>query len=461
MIDDYTSFLRQKQAAVIPAGFQDLPELNPALMPHQRQLVEYALRMGRSAGFVDTGLGKSFVELEIGRVVSEQLSKPSLLVTPLAVGAQMKREGERFGISATIAREQGDVRSGVNITNYERLERFRPDEFGAVLLDESSILKSCGSKTLWRLIEMFSATRFRYAGTATPAPNDHTELGNHAHFLGVMRMQEMLMRWFLHDSGRTQDWRLKRHAVRPFWNWVASWSRCLVTPSDFGFSDDGYVLPPLSWHRHTVSSDPLDGRGEFLFRMPSVSATEIHAEKRRTVDMRAAKAAELVASEPGEAWVVWCDTDYEQDALVRAIRATSQDFAEVRGSMKLEEKESRLIAFSDRTTRVLITKPSIAGFGLNWQHCARQCFAGISYSYEKLYQAVRRSWRFGQSRPVEIHCVLADTEDALWRTLQEKQLSHEIMKREMSAAMRRAQAETATVREVLNLNHSGRRPAFL
>lgn len=454
---EYADFLSEKQIRVAPQGMESIPALCEGLKPHQRLLIEFALRQGCSAGFVDTGLGKSLVELEWARVVGEHTNLPTLLVTPLAVGAQMKREADRFGIPARVVKDPSEVLFGVNITNYERVERFNPRKFGGVALDESSILKGCTSKTLWKLIGMFEQTPFRYAATATPAPNDHTELGNHAHFLGVMRLQEMLMRWFLHDSGRTQDWRLKRHAVKPFWNWVASWARCLVTPSDFGFSDDGYVLPPLTYHRHTVACDPMEDRGEFLFRMPSVSATEIHAEKRRSIALRAARAADLIYGEPHEPWIVWCDTDYEADALKKAM----PDAVEVRGSTTLEKKETLLIAFSEGQERVLITKPSIAGFGLNWQHCARQCFSGISYSYEKFYQAVRRSWRFGQRRTVNVHCILADTEDALWRSLMEKQGSHAAMKREMSDAMRRAQSEDATVRESLNLNHRGRMPAFI
>jgi hypothetical protein len=455
---DYAAFLATKELRTAPRGLDSIPALCSAMKPHQRVLAEFALTQGSSAGFVDTGLGKSLVELEFCRIVSERTGKPSLLLTPLAVAGQMKREADHFGVGPVhVVKGPDEVRHGINVTNFDRVEQFDPTAFGGVCVDESSILKGCTSKTLWRLIEMFAATPFRYAATATPAPNDHTELGNHAHFLGVMRMQEMLMRWFVHDSANTQDWRLKGHAVKPFWNWVASWARCCMKPSDFGFDDTGYDLPELKLIRHDVEADRSIDRGDFLFRMPGMSATEINAEKRRTIGLRAAKARELVYGEAGETWVVWCDTNHEADALKAAI----PDAVEVRGSMSIEQKEDALTAFSAGNIRVLITKPSIAGFGLNWQHNARTCFVGLSYSYEKFYQAVRRFWRFGQLREVHAHCILADTEAALWRVLTEKQESHDTMKREMAEAMRRAQGAEAGVRQALTLNRYGNWPAFL
>lgn len=455
--DDYAAFLASKELGVRPQGLETIPALCSSMKPHQRLLTEFALRMGSSAGFVDTGLGKSLVELEWGRIVSEHTGKPVLLLTPLAVAGQMKREGDRFGIESRVVKEESEIGPGVNIANYERVEKFHPGQFGGIALDESSILKGCTSKTLWRLIEMFAATQFRYAATATPAPNDHTELGNHAHFLGVMRMQEMLMRWFLHDSGHTQDWRIKRHAVKPFWNWVGTWARCMTKPSDFGFSDEGYDLPPLHLIKQVVDVDRQEGRGENLFRIAATSATEIHAEKRRTIEARAKLAAELVMGEKDESWVAWCDTDYEADALRKAIPCA----IEVRGGMTLEKKEEALLAFSEGNERVIITKPTIAGFGLNWQHCRRQCFAGISYSWERFYQAVRRSWRFGQTEEVHAHCILAETEENLWQSLREKETSNTSMKEQMSLAMNRTQTESVAVRESLNLNHRGRMPAFI
>jgi hypothetical protein len=250
----------------------------------------------------------------------------------------------------------------------------------------------------------------------------------------------MLTRWFIHDSADTGTWRMKGHAVRDFWSWVASWARCVSKPSDLGFSDDGFALPPLNLERHVVKADrsldsgaEKDGQGR-LFRIPDTSATSIHREKRMTIEARADLIAEIVAREPSEPWVIWCDTDYEADALVARIPGA----IEVRGSMTADQKEERLTAFSTGQARILITKPSLAGFGLNWQHCARMAFVGLSFSYEAFYQAIRRCWRFGQTRPVSVHVACADTEESIWQVVNRKSGDHDAMKREMTAAMRRA-----------------------
>jgi hypothetical protein len=309
-----------------------------------------------------------------------------------------------------------------------------------VLVHNSSILKSFTGKTTNALIQSFAATPFRLACSATPAPNDHMELGQHSAFLGAMRSNEMLSRWFLADQTNMGRYRLKHAAVKPFWDWVASWARAVSKPSDLGFSDEGYVLPPLNLTRHIVEADrSIDsgaekaGQGR-LFRLPDMSATSIHKEKRLTIEARADKIAALVAAEPTEPWVVWCDTDYEADALMLRI----PDAVEVRGSHTPLIKELRLEAFASGKTRVLISKPSICGYGLNWQHCARMAFVGLSFSYESFYQAVRRCWRFGQTRPVDVHVACADTEEAVWTVVSRKAGDHDAMKAEMSAAMKRA-----------------------
>jgi hypothetical protein len=260
------------------------------------------------------------------------------------------------------------------------------------------------------------------------------ELGQHSAFLGAMASNEMLSRWFIADQNNMGRYRLKGHAVKPFWNWVASWARCISKPSDLGYSDDGFVLPKLNLHRHIVQSDISINTGETLFRIPEMSATSIHQEKRLSADLRADRIAEIVNAERGEAWVVWCDTDYEADALTARIA----DAVEVRGGMSDAMKEERLVGFSDGHVRVIVTKPSIGGFGLNWQHCARVAFVGLSFSYEQFYQAVRRCWRFGQAREVECHIAMADTERNIWDVVTRKSGDHEAMKVEMYSAMRRA-----------------------
>jgi hypothetical protein len=308
------------------------------------------------------------------------------------------------------------------------------------LVHNSSILKSFTGKTTRKLINAFAKTPYRLACTATPAPNDHTELGQHSAFLGVMEAPEMLSRWFIADQTQMGRYRLKKPAVRPFWDWVASWARCVSKPSDLGFSDAGFDMPALNLHRHLVAADRGVDTGEEkngqirLFRTPDMSATSIHKEKRLTSIARAARLAELVAAEPAEPWIIWVETDYDADAVREAI----PEAIEVRGSMAIERKEERLQAFSQGEVRVLLSKPSICGFGLNWQHCARMGFMGLSFSYESFYQAVRRCWRFRQKRAVDVHVVCADTEEAIWQVVNRKAGDHDAMKAHMAAAMARA-----------------------
>jgi superfamily II DNA or RNA helicase len=462
-LSSYRQHCAAKRPRRLEAGLVASPALNSTLFAHQAHGVDFALRAGRAALFYDTGLGKTAMMLEWGRCIVEATNRSVLMLAPLAVGAQHIREAERLGIDAKLSRfGVAPDRACIAITNYERLDKFNPDDYAGVILDESSILKSFTGKTTRKLIEAFSATPFRLAGTATPAPNDHTELGQHAEFLGVMRRDEMLVRWFIHDSANTKDWRLKGHAIRPFWDWVAAWARCISKPSDLGFSNTGFVLPELRIERRIVAADrsiqsgeEIDGQGR-LFRIPDLSATAIHKEKRLTSSSRAEVVAEIVQRRSGEPILIWVDTDYEADA----IRKLLPGIAEVHGRLSVDEKEERLDAFSRGDTKVLMTKPSIAGFGLNWQHCAVTIFAGLSFSYESFYQAVRRFWRFGQQRPVTAHIVCADTELEIAAAVNHKARDHETMKTEMAAAMWRA----AHAHEVLDPYHPDREarlPAWL
>lgn len=442
----YQDLLERKRVMFKPRGFDQSFDLHASLFPHQEAVVQFALLSGCSSVFLDTGLGKSFVALEWGRVIMEQTNKPVLMLAPLAVGPQHEREARRFGVEAKYIRTPDEI-DGVRIyiTNYERVDNFLANEFSGIILDESSILKSFAGKTTKKLIDLFAATPYRLCCTATPAPNDHTELGNHSEFLGVMRRDEMLPRWFINDTmTASQHWRIKGHAVSDFWRWVASWARCASLPSDLGFDDGDYVLPSLKTFNHMTKADRFSDAGEErsgkfqgqqrLFRMPDTSATSIHSEKRRTVDDRADLVAQCIDSDPHEPWVVWCDTDYEADALLKRI----DDAEEVRGSMPLATKEARLDAFARGELRVLVTKPSVAGYGLNWQHCARMAFVGLSFSYENYYQAVRRCYRFGQKREVEVHIAMADTEAAIKRVIDRKAGDHLAMKNAMQIAMREA-----------------------
>lgn len=633
-IQEYRAFIAAKGGAVQSRGMDPKP-VAAAMKHHQRASVDFALSRGASALFLDTGLGKSFCELEWARQVAEETCKPSLILTPLAVAGQMVREGRKFGIDARQIREQSEVGAGIMVANYERLPHLDPASFGGVVLDESSILKSFAGKTRGALLDAFSGTRFRLAATATPSPNDHMELGNHAEFLGVMRQQEMLSRWFINDtSTASQEWRLKGHAVDDFWSWVASWSRCATMPSDLGGDDTGYILPAVEEHIHTVTADrsdvgSADAYGQsLLFRIPEMSATSFHQEKRLTMADRCERAAALVFSDfiesmegagclgsqntrnageidttptlpsasaerlkaeapkktantcettaPGtltgsqkpanrrsssetrtpldasdtgttrntlsgaadqrhretrprgetaacdphtasikpsttecsrikaalarfaahntkrsegddftstiataraqfegycaahatprsescettqiacgqqlnisnglklDPWLIFCETNDEQDELEKAFGSLAYS---IRGSDDVDAKEAAIIAWMGGKRPILISKPKIVGYGLNFQHCRNVLFASISFSFEQHYQAVRRVWRFGQDRNVRVHIVIADTEAVIWRVLHGKAEKHHEMKRRMADAMRRAQSTAET-----------------
>ena len=454
-MSDYHSFLDGKKLRAKERGLTDIPALAAHLFPFQRHCVEFALRVGSAGNFLSTGLGKTACELEWAAHAAEATNGKALILAPLSVGWQIAKEAERWGYQARVIRDQSEASEGINICNYDRLERLEPAAFGAVALDESSILKSFGGKTSRALIEAFANHRFRLSATATPAPNDHMELGQQSDFLGVMPSSEMLMRWFINDTSKaSQEWRLKGHAVNDFWDWCASWARMAEMPSDLGGDDTGFVLPPLKVIRHAAEATPI--KGSDLFGMVDMSATVMHEVKRKTATARAKEIAELVAGN-SEPWVVWCDTDYEGDA----IKALLPEITEVRGSHSPEQKEDTLRKFADGSVRALLTKPSICGFGLNWQHCAHTAFVGRTFSYETWYQAVRRFWRFGQKRSVEVHLVVAEGEDAIARVIDRKSDDHIAMKVAMRAAMARSNATVATRRTSYQPTHRAGVPAWL
>jgi superfamily II DNA or RNA helicase len=433
----YLEFIASKKIGSESFGFQahDLPG---RLFEHQRRAVEFACEKGRSALFLDTGLGKSGCEAVFADLCREKTNKPALILTPLAVAKQMQRECEAFGVEARVVREQEDVWHGINIANYERLSKLDPHRFGCVVLDESSILKSFTGTTKRALCELFKETPYRMAATATPAPNDHMEIGQHSEFLGVMPGTEMLSRWFITDQDGMGKYRLKGHAERNFWEWVASWARAASLPSDMGGDDEGVILPPLKQETHTVSADLSVDTGGALFRLPDNSATSIHAEKRLTIEERCGMAAEIAKQAEGSV-IVWCERDDESAWLSKNIA----DCIEVKGSMPADKKERALEAFTFGERRVVVTKPKLAGFGLNWQHAATQVFASISHSYEQYYQAIRRSWRYGQDNQVRVHVVVSDTELPMLANVQRKAMDHDRMKKAMAAAMKRAQSSSS------------------
>jgi hypothetical protein len=432
MLASYEEFIGGKRLAGRRRGLDSIPDLARHLFRHQRVCVDFGLSLGSWGLFTDTGMGKTACELEWSRHAATASNGRALVLTPLAVARQIEREAHRWGYEARVIREQSESGSGINICNYDRLGKLDCESYGAVALDESSILKSFGGKTCQALIAAFAGHRWRMAATATPAPNDHMELGQHSAFLGQLQANEMLSRWFINDTSEaSQCWRLKGHARQDFWDWMSSWCRMAERPSDLGDDETPYKLPDLKIVRHRCeTTEPL---GYGLFGSMAVSATEIHDVKRATSSARAAALAGL-ARDGDEPWLVWCDTNYESDAIMKLL---GRDAVEVRGSDSTEEKEARLYAFVDKSARVLVTKPSIAGHGLNFQHCARMAFVGRTFSYESWYQAVRRCWRYGQTRDVEVHLIVADGEDAIGRVLDRKGDDHAQMKSEMVAAMRR------------------------
>ena len=455
MTPEYADFLASKAPRVDAVGMKPFP-MHGAMFDYQVQVTGFCLEQGRAGLFLDTGLGKTICELEYAIQAAEATNGRALILTPLAVARQIEREAARFGFGARVIRDQSEARAGISICNYDRLDRLDPDWFGAVVLDESSILKSFAGRTSRALIETFAGHRFRLAATATPAPNDHMELGQHAEFLGLMSSLEMLSRWFINDtSTASQTWRLKGHAEESFWDWMASWSRCASSPADLGFDGSKHVLPPLNVYRHQTYGDVRPSIGA-LFGVDT-SATAIFDVKRQTSAARADAVAALVHAEPGEAWVVWCDTDDEANALVARIPGA----VEVRGSMTADAKEAALAAFAEGEAQVIISKPRICGYGLNWQHAARMAFAGRSFSYEAWYQAVRRCWRFGQARPVDVHLIVAEGEDQIGRVIDRKTEDHARMKAAMAKAMHRAMGASAINKVPYAPTHQGRLPAWL
>lgn len=427
----YAAFLRAKAVMDPATGIQKPPALSPHLFGYQADIVRWALRRGRAAIFAGTGLGKTLMEIEWAHKVAAHTRKPVLIFTPLAVAPQFAAEGERFGLPVLRASSQADIAAGVYVTNYDKLAKFDLSAFGGVVLDESSILKAYDGKTRSALIEGCRAIPFRLAATATPAPNDFMELGNHAEFLGVMSYVEMLAMFFVHDGGDTAKWRLKGHAESEFWRWMCSWAVMLTKPSDLGYADDAHKLPPLLTHQHTVPVEyaPSIDTG-LLFPVEANTMGERIAARRSTVEGRVAACADLVNGND-RPWVVWCNLNAEGEALRRAIPYS----VEVAGSDADDVKESKLAAFARGETRVLITKPSICGWGMNWQHCADTAFVGLNDSFEQVFQAVRRFWRFGQTKPVNVHFIASEIEGAVVANLRRKEADAARMVEQMVAHM--------------------------
>lgn len=400
----YADFLATKERAHGTFGHPiNVDMVSTALSDWQREGVAWAVGKGRGALWWATGLGKTRAQLEWGRISSTLSGGPGLIVAPLAVCEQTVREGREIGVEATYVRSMDEApQTGLWVTNYEMAEKFDPKRIAAIALDEASILKQSDGKTRTRLIKHFAPVRGRLTCTATPAPNDPEELTNQAEFLGVMPREEMLAAYFVHDD---HGWRPKKHAVEPMYRWMTSWAMALRVPSDIGYPDDGYILPPLNIISDIVNVEMEAPDGQ-LFRADIGGVGGRAAVRRETMHARVSRAVEIVQAEADEPWLIWVGLNDEADAMAKALPGA----VNVMGAWTPEEKAAAYLGFADGDIRYLITKPSMSALGLNFQHCARQIFVGMNDSWEMWFQAIRRSWRYGQKRPVDVHAVLSHLE---------------------------------------------------
>lgn len=424
MTTDYHAFLATKTRTVPDAGISiDTDDLHPSLFAFQRDLVAWAAKKGRAAIWADTGLGKTRMQLEWARV----LGQPVLIIAPLAVTAQTIEEAHRLGTPVTYARNHTEITETITITNYERADAFDPSRFTGVVLDESSILKNFEGKTRGSLIRQWANTPARLCCTATPAPNDIGELANHSEFLGIMPRNEMLAAFFVHDE---IGWRPKGHAYQAMYQWMSEWASAVRRPSDMGHPEEDpmYELPPLTYHQHIVGVNEAPEGQLFATDLGGIGGRS--KVRRSTMTARCEQTAELV-NDSVDPWVVWCGLNDEADTLTRLIPGA----VNVQGNDTPENKAHRLTEFTHGEYRVLITKPSIAGMGLNFQHAAHMAFTGLTDSYEAYYQAVRRCWRFGQKRPVHVHIIVSELEQQIVANVQAKEREAQKMTAELVTAM--------------------------
>jgi len=425
---DYQSLISSRAMKHIDAGFAvDDTDLVWPLKDFQIDCVKWACRRGRAALFADTGLGKTIMQLAWAYLVMQHTDKPVLIVTPLCVAQQTVREGAKFGIACEYIREPKFCNARIHVTNYEMLKNFEPASYSGIVLDESSILKGMDGKMRRYITEFAKTIPYRLSCTATPSPNDFMELGTQSEFLGIMSQVEMLAMFFIHDGEDTAKWRLKGHGRLKFWQWLSTWALVIRNPSDLGYSGEGYDLPELIYHNHVVETGVNDG----LFAKIAMGLQERNSARRDSVDLRVEKAASI-ANAIDSSCIVWCQLNDESDKLETSITNGVQ----VYGAMTPDKKEELIGGFSTGEVTKLITKPRIAGFGLNWQHCNHMIFVGLSDSWEAFYQAIRRCWRFGQLQAVNVHIVTADTEGAVVENIRRKQYQNDQMAAEMAAVMR-------------------------
>jgi Helicase conserved C-terminal domain/SNF2-related domain len=424
----YQDFLRNKTIIDPPTGLDEIPPLNENLFPFQRVLVEWALRRGRAALFASTGLGKTLMMLSWADAIYQKTGHNVLILAPLGVVEQTVGEGAKFGVTVKSCREQSQVVDGITITNYDKLENFDSEEFGGIILDESSCLANETAKRRCLMIESFKNAPFKLACSATPAPNDFMELGSHAEFLGVLSYTEMLSTFFFHDGGDTQSWYLKRHAEEDFWRWMCSWSVMVRHPRDLGFEDDRYDLPSLRMHQIVVSSEAPEGQ---LFAFQAAGLGERLSARRESIDRRVDACAEIVNESPDGSWLIWCNLNDEADKACKAINGAIQ----VKGSESPEEKARKALAFARGEIRILVSKPAILGMGLNFQACHQMAFLGLSDSFRDMFQCIRRCYRFGQTQEVDVHVITSEAEGSVVENIKRKERDAERMASEMLSHM--------------------------
>ena len=428
--NNYQEFLQKKQKQLIHSGFEiQENELNNNLFDFQKFIVKRALKAGKYAIFADCGLGKTLMQLEWANQVFNYTGDSVLILAPLAVSGQTIKEGDKFGIPVYKYSNDAKSMGGIYISNYEQLENIDCSYFSGIVLDESSILKNFEGETKKLIIEKFKNTPYKLACTATPSPNDPMELGNHSEFLDVMSRNEMLAMYFVHDGGETAKWRLKGHAVKMFYQFVGSWAIMLNKPMDIGFEMTGYDLPKLNLLENQIKTPKRDNGS--LFNDAIISATNFNQELRLTKIERLDEVVKIVNEKPDENFIIWIKQNEEGELLKKLL----PDAVEVKGSDSPEYKEKMLLGFANNEFRVLITKTKIAQFGLNYQNCRNQIFASLDFSFEGLYQAIRRSYRFGQKNEVNIYLITTDTMSNVNESINKKQKQFEIMQEEMSKAI--------------------------
>jgi len=422
----YQKFLRDKQFMTQTSGFDaDLSEY--PLFDYQIDIVRWSCHRGKAAVFADTGMGKTIMQLAWADQVARHTGNPVLILAPLAVSDQTIAEGAKFGIHVDRYRFADVFGPHIYVTNYEQLHNVNADQFDGVVLDESSILKGMQGKVRKQVTSMFSATPYRLSCTATPSPNDFMELGTQSEFLGIMSQVEMLAMFFIHDGSDTSKWRLKGHGRRKFFEWLATWAVFISKPSDLGYSDDGHELPELIFHEHVIDSGITEG----LFAPVATGLLDRNRARKDTVDARVEQASIIANGINGQV-LVWCHLNNESEKLSDAIDGA----VEVTGSDPAAHKSATMLGFASGDVPVLVSKPKIAGFGMNWQNCNHVVFVGLSDSWEQFYQAVRRCWRYGQTKPVHVHIVSADVEGGVLANIKRKESQHKELKKEMIAIMR-------------------------